>query len=1078
MYIFKPIHFLKEKTKGSSVICKTLILIALFLFTVNNQIKSSEIEITSIAIQQGITITGTVTDDEGQPLPGASVTIKGTSQGTVTIADGSYSLQAPNESAVLVFSFIGFISQEVPVGNQSRINIILTEDAVQVDEIIVVGYGQQRKVTLTGSVSQISGDEILSRPSANVTNSLQGLMPGVTVLRSTGQPGSENAGLRIRGYTSVNSSGAMILIDGIEGSLTTLNPDDIESLSVLKDAAAASIYGSRAAGGVVLVTTKKGSSQKIKVTYNGSYGISVPGMMPQRMPSWEEQEMILAARFAFNDVVEYPADFSEWVANPNYNRDIHPSAINRYQSSIANTNWIAEGLNTNTSTQRHALSVSGGHGKTTYFFSGGYYTQNGLLKYGPDNNDRYNLRTSTTTEMSKYLDFNMIVSYENNVTNRNAVGAEDIMAMLYNNRGRENMYLPEDDINFEKDPYSTDLHQNPIRIMKFAGSNITARHFINGSANAHFKNFVRGLTIDLNASRRFGVYSSQVDRIYLAGQGRNGPRGDQNTNSPSSNVQKVKNESFQDKLEALVNYKVNFNRHSLAVLVGGAYEQWFRDEIDVRAYDLLSDELFSFRYYDSANADNTVISDQVHQWKMASIFGRINYDFENRYLLEVVMRYDGSSRLAPGNRFGFFPGASAGWIVSEEPFFEGLKNYVNFLKIRTSYGQVGNSNAIGSMYYPYIGTITRGDRYMGDRVYYRSAMTSSDVTWETVTTTNLAVDLSFLNRRLNLSGEYFWKANHDMLSQMAPGNIVGIESLPNENVGMLKVRGWEISAGWRDKIGDIRYNVTFNIDDSRDELVEYKGVNTISAGTVRLIEGYPMYTLWGYQTDGYWNSRDEYLAYKTANPGYSSWNDARMGGGDVRYVAQGKADHTMGSIGSGTPDEPGDLIYYGDASPHYAFGFNLGLQWKGFDFSCFLQGIGKRQFFINSTAIQPLGGSAQMPWSIHKDYWREDNKDAYFARLFESGSHNYQYSDKWIQNGAYVRMKNIQLGYTLPLQFVQSLRVYVTGNDVWEYTKMLKVFDPEVGNRVETSSSGINDRVGRSYYPFMRTWTVGVNLTF
>jgi len=1033
--------------------------------------------------QQGITITGTVFDETGETLPGVSVVLKGTTTGNASDVDGKYTIIVPNASAVLQFTFLGYITQEIVVGNQTVIPVTMKEDVTQLDEVVVVGYGQQKKVTLTGSVSQVTGEEIVSRPSTDVTSSLQGMMPGVTILRSTGQPGDESRGIsiRVRGFTSVNDVSALVLIDGMEGNLSTLNPDDIETVSVLKDGASASIYGSRAAGGVILVTTKKGAPQKVRISYNGSVGFNVPGIMPQRMPPWEEQDYILEARITALGVVEFPNDFTEWLANPNYMRDLHPSAINRYQSAIGNSNWVKDGLNEFTTTQRHAVSVTGGHGKTTYFMSGGFYNQTGLLKYGPDSNDRYNLRLNMNTEMNNYLDFRLTAAYENNITYRNSVSHESIMEGLYTARGRENMYLPEDDINYAKDPYSSDLYANPIRTMKFAGTDTQFRHFIDASANLHVKNLVKGLTVDFRASRRFGVYSREIDRVYLPGQGRNGPRGDYHTNTPSSSVQKIKNDSKQDKLDMLVNYRINFNQHSFAVLAGASYEQFLRDQLDARGFGLLSDELFSFKYYESGSADNTIIEDAIDQWKMASLFGRINYDYQNRYLLEFVARYDGSSRLAPGNRFGFFPGVSAGWVVSEESFFSGAKDIVNFLKLRGSWGQVGNSSGIG--YYPYIGTIYRGDRWMGDRVYYKRSMTSTDVTWETVVTTNAAIDLSFLKRRLNLSGEYFWKRNLDMLSVMEPGNLVGIESLPRENVGELKVWGWEITASWRDKINDFRYNVSFNISDSDNKLISYKGINTIAAGTRHLIEGYPLFTLWGYQTDGFWDSRDEYLAYKNANPGYESFGsqEARIGGGDTRYVAQGKADHKVGTSGSGTPDDPGDLIYLGDSNPHYEFGFTLGAQWKGFDLSCFLQGVGKRKFFIRSQHLTTLGSSAQMPWTIDRDHWTEDNKDAYFARLFESGAHNYEYADRWLQNASYVRLKNIQLGYTIPIKrYVQSLRVYFSGNDVWEYTKMLNVYDPESANNVETrtGTSNLNERVGRNYYPFMRTWTAGVNLSF
>ena len=1035
--------------------------------------------------QQGITISGTVTDETGEALPGVTVLVKGTLIGQTSDVNGRYTITVPNAEAVLQFSFIGYATQEILVGNQTIITVMMGEETTQLDEVVVVGYGQQRRVTLTGSVSQVSGDEISSRPSNNVITALQGSMPGVSILRSTGQPGDESRGtsIRVRGFSSVNDVSALVLIDGMEGNLAFLNPDDIESVSVLKDAASASIYGSRAAGGVILVTTKKGSAQKVSINYNGSFGLSVPGIIPQRLPPWEEQQFILTARINALSVVEFPNDFTEWLSNPNYMRDIHPSAVNRYQSAIGNSNWLKDGLRTYTTTQRHAVSITGGHGKTTYFLSGGFYTQTGLLKYGPDSNDRFNLRLNLNSEVNNYIEFRLSAAYENNATYRNSQGHESIMEGLYTARGRENMYLPEDDVNYEKDPYSSDLYANPIRTMKFAGTDTRYRHFVNGTANIHLKNLVKGLTLDLNASRRFGIDLREIDRVFLAGQGRNGPRGDYNVNSSASSVQKYRTISAQDKLEALANYRIKFDKHSIGVLAGASYEQYLSDEIDVRANVILSDELFSFKYYDSGDAANTIISDAINPWKIASLFGRINYDYDNRYLLEFVARYDGSSRLAPGNRFGFFPGVSAGWIASEETFFSGAKNIVNFLKLRGSYGQVGNSSAISATNYPYIGTIYRGDRWMGERTYYQRDMVSTDVSWETVVTTNAAIDISFLNRRLNLTGEYFWKRNIDMLSALEPGNIVGIERLPRENVGELKTLGWEIIAGWRDRVGDVRYNVSFNISDSKTELVDYKGINTIGAGTRQLLEGYPMFTLWGYQTDGFWNSRDEYLAYKAANPGYESFGnqEARISGGDTRYVAQGKADHKVGTSGSFTPDDPGDLIYLGDANPHYEFGINLGAQWKGFDFSCFLQGVGKRKFFIRSQHLTPLGSSGQMPWTIDRDHWREDNKNAYHARLFESGAHNYEYSDRWLQNGSYIRLKNIQLGYTVPIQkYVQSLRVYISGNDVWEYTKCYKVFDPEASNNVETrtGTSNLNERIGRAYYPFMRTWTAGVNLTF
>jgi hypothetical protein len=380
------------------------------------------------------------------------------------------------------------------------------------------------------------------------------------------------------------------------------------------------------------------------------------------------------------------------------------------------------------------------------------------------------------------------------------------------------------------------------------------------------------------------------------------------------------------------------------------------------------------------------------------------------------------------------------------------------------------------MYYPYFGLISNKTEdsdtnilsVMGNPVYYQKAMVSEDVTWETLTSTDIGMDLSFFGNKLNVSADYYWKSNNDMLAQLRVGNIAGVVQLPYQNAGKLKTWGWEVSVEWRDKIGNVFYHINFNVDDSQNKLVSYDGNNVIKAGRTKLLEGYALNTIWGYKTDGFWNSREEYLEYKAANPGYQSFNDAKVSGGDIRYVAQGKADHTIG-IGGGTPDDPGDLVYLGTSNGRYLYGINLGLEWKGFDFSCFFQGVGKRNYLIDTATLAPLGNSYQMPWTVNSDYWTEDNKDAFFARPYEGQTFNYNPADRWVQNGAYVRLKDIQLGYTIPIskKIIQQLRLFVNGTDVWEHSNVLKVFDPEV-----------DDEKNTEYYPFFRTWTMGVNLTF
>ena len=1023
--------------------------------------------------QSSIRVTGKVVDaNTGDELVGVSVVEKGTGTGMATDVNGSFALTVSKPNAVLDFSYLGYTPTSVNLDGRTNITVQMKEDTQILDEVVVVGYGVQKKVNLTGAVTSVSGQDIAAKATNDVLSAMQGQMPGVTVFRTSGEPGSETNGFRIRGFSSANDANALVLIDGVEGSLTMINSQDIESISVLKDAAAAAIYGSRAAGGVVLVTTKRGSAQKLRISYNGSFGVNTPGRMPQRMSPWEEQDYINQGRNADRGAPEQNPEVASWVGNPNYN--YYPNGAR--WTFHTNTNWLNEGTDDYTTQHNHTASVSGGHGATRYYASIGYYTKDGMLKFGPDDYSRYNMRATINTEISKNVELNLQTSYEMGVNNTNPVGAGFIMSHLYNDRGRQAIYLPEEDTNYANNPYSADLQINVIDAMKNGGKVVSQNQYFTGALNLRFKNLAKGLIIDFNASRRSGFYSREGDYRYGASMGRNGAaRAGYDFNNPNR-VVKTKNDSYQDKLEALVNYDLNVGKHSIHVLGGASYEQYLKDEISITARNLLSNDFFSLNYYDSTEPTNTVVSDAIQPWKMASLFGRVNYDYAGRYLFEANIRYDGSSRLAPGNRWGAFPSASLGWRISEESFFESVKSTVDNFKLRFSWGQLGNSTVLNSRYYPYIGLISNKTEdsetnilsIMGNPVYYQKAMVSKDITWETVTTTNVGVDLGFFKNKLNVTADYYWKKNEDMLAQVRVGNIAGVIQLPYQNVGKMDIWGWELSAQWRDRIGNVSYNIGFSLDDSQNKLISYEGNNSISAGATRLLEGYAMNTVWGYQTNGFWNSREEYLAYKAANPGYESFNDAKVSGGDTRYVSQGNADHTIG-IGDGRPDSSGDLIYLGNHDPRYLYGINLGVVWKGFDFSAFFQGVGKRKFFINTATLAPLGNSYEMPWTIHRDYWTEENKDAFFARPFEGNSFNYNTADRWIQDGSYIRLKNVQLGYTfqIPKKTIQQLRLYVTGTDVWEHTNVLDAFDPEIGNNKNTQ-----------YYPFFRTWTVGVNLTF
>jgi len=1005
-------------------------------------------------------VSGKVTDTGNLALPGVTVIEKGTTNGTITNVEGEYEIKVSNADATLIFTSIGMKAQERQISNLSVINIVMDYETFGIEEVVVVGYGVQKKVNLTGAVSAIEGDVIAKKPATDVLSAMQGEMPGVAVLRGSGQPGSESSGIRIRGFSSANATSALVLIDGVEGDMTLLNPNDIESVSVLKDAAASAIYGARAAAGVILITTKSGSkSGKVKVNYNGYYAINTPGIMPERVTAWEEQDMINIGRVNAGGSPEWNAEQSSWVANPNFN--YRPNNTNGRWDFFQATNWVDEGTRDYTSQQNHSVSIMGGNEQMNYMFSGGYYTKNGILKFGPDSYDRYNFRLKLDSEINKYVSFGIQASYSGAFTETNPFGVTNILERLYRIRGRQPIFNPEEDIN--DNPYNGDLQVNPIDLMKNGGISKGRYEAYTGLGNITIKDFIPGLRLNMNVSRQHGLYNSEVKRRHLIWYDRLGTGIRFQANNPNS-LTKTKNFDIRDKAEATLNYDLKLSNHSFNVLAGSTYEIYRKDQISATASNLNSNDFFSFNYYDASLATNTNLSDEISTWAMQSWFGRLNYNFSDRYIFEANVRYDGSSRLAPDKRWQAFPSFSAAWRINEESWFNA--QFVSNLKLRASWGQLGNGAVLGL--YDYIATISSGT-HMGDSYYYQTALASQSKTWETIETTNIGIDFGLFNNKLNVSGDYYWKYNKDMLASLQLPSLLGV-SVSSANVGELKTWGWELELKWRDKIGNVDYQASFNISDSQNKLVKYDGRNTINAGTVTLLEGYELNSIWGYKTNGYWSSREEYLQYKADNPGYQSFNDARVAGGDVRYVAQGTPDHMIGA-GGGTPEDPGDLVYLGNTNGRYMFGLNLAAQWKGFDLSMFFQGVGKRAFLIQTGTITPFWQTSTMPWTIHRDYWTEDNPNAFWPRMYNNNGNDFNFkpSDKWVQNGAYVRLKNIQLGYKIPIskRILEQARIYVAGSDIWEYSKVLSVFDPEVGNNASAN-----------YYPFFRTWSLGLNLTF
>jgi TonB-linked SusC/RagA family outer membrane protein len=1010
-------------------------------------------------------VEGRVTDSKGAPLEKVSVAINGSKTGTTTDNTGHYSVSA-EPASVLSFSYTGFITQEEKVGARSVIDVSLLENSTTMDNVVVVGYGTVREKNLSGAIARVSGKDLVNRPVPNVTEALQGVLAGVTVLRSSGKPGAEGYDIRIRGFSSANDAKALVLVDGIEQDLNLLDPNDIESISVLKDASASAIYGARAAAGVILVTTKQGKPGKTTVNYNSYYGINITARQPERLNSWDEQTLIDEARFNATGAREFSAEQIEWLENPNFSYRPNPTA-DRWEY-YGNNNWIKEGMDKINHMQSHALSVGGGSEKVNYLLSGSYYYRDGVLRFGPDDNSRYNFKFSMNADLNKYLSVKLNTGYIGSFVRQNAFGTDQIINRLYRSRTRQSLYTPPEDITGQ--PYNGDLQINAVDLEKNGGIETDNYETFTSRLGLQVKNVIKGLTLDVIGWRNQNTYNSENDSRSLFWYGRTVNTIRFSANVPNS-ITVTKNKGYQNNLQGYLTYNLKVKDHVFTLLQGGSYEEYRKDEFTASGQNMITNNFFSLNYADPLTKTS---KDLVQTWALQSAFGRLNYSFKNRYLFEASYRYDGSSRLAPENRWQLFPSFSAGWRVDQEKFMEKL-DFISNLKLRVSWGQLGNGSVLG--YYDYIPLLTSGLAaasnsnpppalvFNGQRTQflYQSQLASREKTWETIEQSNVGIDLGLLKNRLTITADYYVKYNKNMLAQLSVPDIIGIP-LGSVNVGELKSWGSEIDIKWRDRIGKLEYSVGFNISDNQNKLLKYEGKNSIgTGGVIPLMEGFPLNSVWGYKTDGYFQTQAEADAYK-AKVSYPFFPNPAPG--DVKYLDL-NGDGVI-SAGGATPASPGDLVYLGTTNARYTYGFNLATSWKGFDIGIFLQGAAARKFLIEQGTLSPILGTADMPWTIHMDRWTPDNPNAFFPRMYQTSAHNYMSSDKWAQNGAYVRLKNVQIGYTIPVKrkYIREIKVYVSGQDLWESTKVLSVFDPEVGNNV-----------GATTYPFYRTVSFGLNIS-
>ena len=1013
---------------------------------------------------QTTAVTGKVTDSSGTPLPGVTVAIRGTTRGTVTNNDGNYSLNDVPGDAVLVFSFVGMRTQEIAVSNRSSINLVMEEEAIGLEEVIAIGYGEKKRVNMTGSVASVESEVLESRPITNTATAIQGVMPGLVVQRASGQPGSEGFDLNIRGYSSTNGGNSpLVLIDGVAGDLQLLNPDDIQSISILKDASA-SIYGARAANGVLLVTTKSGKKGSPKVSYHNNFAVTKLAGLMETPNHYQMAVMDNEANIHNGAAPMYTSDLLERVRIGDPNPIPHPVyGSSGWMLFFTSTDW-RDAVFESGFQQKHTINVSGGGDQSGYYLSGTYSDQKGVIKFGDDSNRRYNLRMNYDYDFTRWLRLESKVSFEDqHRSDVGGVGSAGIMYETIFGMPNHPVYTQSGERYFAQGGWGNALAQ--------AKEGATAS-FITRNMNFNFK-LVADVTKDLTLNFQSGVNIGTTNSKDI---GNSYPlyRWDESSiayysiaNPNQTWVSQYNSTDTYRNFTAYFQYNHRLaDKHQFDLMGGASHEENDFEEFSAGRTNFITNDIWALRL---GSTDNMTNDGGGYHWAIGSFFSRLSYSFADKYLLEANLRYDGSSRFDSDTRWGLFPGISVGWRISEESFMKDIE-IVNDLKLRASYGETGNQEGINLYDYYQLISVGRGYPYpfgdgRQDQSAYLSGMVSPDRTWETIAVSNAGLDLTMFSSSLGFSFDYFIKRNKDMLIPVTYPSMLGATP-PTTNAGELKTSGFETSLRWSKRRGDFRYSIRATLSDAKNELVDYGGQDTYNLGLNAHREGYPLNTYFAYEFDGLIRTQEELDAYKQLDgvPSDISIGDARF----KDRNGDGKI-----SIYSDAPGEDGDVMNVGSTTPRYTYGLNLDLKWKNFDMVVFFQGVGKRTLFrVGEYAMPWSDWWRQPPLFYYQNTWNEDRPDAQYPRLSHGNIRYWNYQESTLQavNAAYLRLKNLQLGYTLPAFLLSKVniskaRVYFSGFDLYEWHQVKGGWDPE------SSDSGFN-------YPFQRLYSLGIDLTF
>lgn len=1028
-------------------------------------------------IQQNGVCNGVVTDTTGETVIGASVVVKGTTNGTITGLDGDFSLSGVTKGSILVVSFVGYQNTEVKWNGQP-LTIVLKEDTKVLDEVVVVGYGTQKKANLSGAVAAVDGKVLQDRPITNIGQGLQGVVPNLNITMNDGGAPGATSSFNIRGNTSLNGGSPLVLVDNVQMDANLVNPDDIESISVLKDAASASIYGARAAYGVILITTKKGKkSDKPTVSLSATGYWQSPALTFHNVNSMQYLTMMDEAyqndggsgHYFKSQVYQYAEDYF----NGKYDSPVFfDTAYDTYKYGYCgNTDWWDELYKTSFS-QIYTANISGGNDRTTYYASVSMNDQGGILKAGDDKYNKYNANVNISSNITKWLNVSAKIAHTytdelhptGGTTAMNSTAYSGLSSYSGMMKGDLSPLMP---VKHPDGHYAGQgSYTNPVAIME-QGGNAQYKQNDLWMTGAVKITPIKGLVINADYTWNFyGKSSNQHVQNFYDYTAVPGTENYYPWTNPSS-VTVTNNDDYYNAFNAFAEYTFSLKeKHNFKVMVGYNQENKHKKYHYAGRKNLIDSSNPSLNL---AYGDMAMNGSETH-WSVNGFFARINYDYKGKYLLELNGRYDGSSKFPHGDRYAFFPSASVAWRVSEEKFWEPIRGWFDNFKLRASYGSLGNQALDESRYgnFPYLATYGINTKYgallNGTRPVAVSVpgLVSASFTWETVNQIDFGFDASFFGGRLNTSFDWYRRNTKDMLTagQALPA-VLGT-SVPQENAADMKTVGWEVSLEWNDRLSNgFGYHIKGVLSDYQASITKFSNPTKL-LGTHYV--GEKLNEIWGYVSNGLFQSDEDAKAADQSYLSGGSW-----GAGDVKYEDlnnDGKID-----IGKNTLDDSGDRKIIGNSTPRYSYGITAGFDYKGFDFEMFWQGIGKRDYWLGGSQFWGFTDEWCTPLTSSLDYWTEDNRDAYFPRLHHYGVNggNHQVSTRYLQNAAYLRLKNVVLGYTIPRSITEKvkisrLRVFVQGENLLTFTPLIDSYDPETLNNMT--------------YPINKKISVGLNLTF